>query len=229
MTGNDVQHTFWQARFLKQADDTQVGKRRRLGGLDHHGVACKQRRTDLVAHQRDRKIPRDDCAHNAERALDDQAVRVLADLRDVAPSNVLSQSGVVLDGVSEAANLEYGFADRFALLFGEHRRQLLLVHSKELDRAPQHVGSLCLRPFAPDQKRRMRDIDRLARVFRGCARRGVYSFTCSRIENFNEVAVSRVHPLATYPHLSHLLSPINPPFRVVPLTYRVITTPFGSR
>ena len=198
---NDINQFFGadslrKSGFEKETDHSKIGQRSCFGWFDNHRVSRQKCRPDLVAHQRHLKIPRHDRADYTERSSNDQPFLTGIDLRNVTATNVFAQPRVVLDGVGESADLQDCLADRFPLLFCKDGRKFLLVHSKQLDRPAQHVGSPGLRPLAPNKKRRVRDVDRLASVFRSSARRRVYGLAGSRIEYFDEVAVSRVNPLA---------------------------------
>ena len=65
--GDDVDHARGQVGLLADLGEQQRGERRRLGRLEHHGVARRQRRRDLPRQHHQREVPRDDLAGDAER------------------------------------------------------------------------------------------------------------------------------------------------------------------
>ena len=61
-----------QSRFQRQLAEADGGERRLLGGLQHHGVADEQCRSDLPAGDDQRVVPRHDRRDHAERLAADQ-------------------------------------------------------------------------------------------------------------------------------------------------------------
>lgn len=58
MTIDDVERAFWQPRLKAQLCKPESAQRREFCGLQHHGAAGSQRRSDLPRAQRKRVVPR---------------------------------------------------------------------------------------------------------------------------------------------------------------------------
>src|SRR4029453_731082 len=67
--GDNVEHALRAAsvldRFIDDLASPEIGQRRRAGWLDDAGVAREERRTELIPHQRHRKVPWHDRAADA--------------------------------------------------------------------------------------------------------------------------------------------------------------------
>src|SRR4029453_17255212 len=75
VAGHDVDDARREARGFHELDELQQRCRRELRWLQHDGVARRQRRRELEAHQRQRRIPR----HDADDDADGLVLRVVED------------------------------------------------------------------------------------------------------------------------------------------------------
>ena len=118
-TGYDIQHARRQAGLIEYVDHFDVRKRRRTCGLHHDGVSCNQRRTNLVAEKRDRKIPGHDRSAYTDRFLDDHSKTPLVEVRNVSTTNGLGKTCIVFNRVHESPDFECGLTQRLALFHGQ--------------------------------------------------------------------------------------------------------------
>ena len=156
---HDVQHARGETRLVHQLGDAKRRQRRRLRGLRHHRVAGHDRRAELVAEEGGREVPGHDRDDDPERAPEDQPVRSLVEVRDVAAAEALRETGVMLERVDEARDLEPGLAERLALLPRQEERERLEVSEHVLGRGAQHLPSGRRRQLRPRRERASRRLD----------------------------------------------------------------------
>ena len=78
---HDVEHAGWQTDLLRDLGE-HVALARRFGRrLEHDGAAGEERGADLVADERDRRVPRDDRADDTDRLAHEQSVLAAAGRR----------------------------------------------------------------------------------------------------------------------------------------------------
>ena len=65
--GEDVHDAGREVCLAADVGEGQGGERRRLGGLEHDGVAARQRRSDLPGEHQQREVPGDDLRGDADR------------------------------------------------------------------------------------------------------------------------------------------------------------------
>src|SRR5262249_22997501 len=94
-TGDDIEDTRRQAGIVHDPNSFGVRKWSGSGGLHHYRVSTEQRGTDLVAEQRQWKVPRHDGAANADRLFDDDSEAAVIELRHVSAANAFRHSRVV--------------------------------------------------------------------------------------------------------------------------------------
>ena len=151
VTGDDVDHARRQLRLAEHVAEEQSGQRRRLGRLEHDGVARRERGSDLPREHQQREVPGDDLAGDAERLR--RAVRKGV-LELVGPACVVEEVrggerqvdvARLLDRLAAVQRLEHG---ELARALGEDAGD------------PEHVlralGAGQLRP-APERFARRRD------------------------------------------------------------------------
>ena len=64
---DDVDDAGRQLRLTQDVAEQERAERRRLGGLQHDGVAARERRRDLPREHQQREVPRDDLPGDADR------------------------------------------------------------------------------------------------------------------------------------------------------------------
>ncbi len=111
--GDDVDDAGGQVGLLADLGEQQRRQRRGLGGLQHHGVATRQRRRDLPRQHQQREVPRDDLAGDAER------LRVGA---EPGPRELVGPPGVVEEVGGDERDVDVArLLDRLAVVDGlEH-------------------------------------------------------------------------------------------------------------
>src|SRR5262249_50459186 len=103
--------------------------------------------------------------------------------------------------MSKPSNFECCLAQWFALLLCQQYRKLFFVPAEEIDRLAQDIRASGLSPIAPISERLMRDIDCVAGILGGCARRRIHRLAGSGIHHFDQFTTSRADPLAADKHL----------------------------
>ena len=133
----------------RQLTDPDRGERRDLGGLEHDGVAGRQRRREPPAGDGHREVPGHDDADHAERLVEGD-VDATGD-RDLLAEEALGCGGVVVQAVADVARLPAGVADRVAGVGHLELGQLLDVRVDDGGERAQQPG-----PFrrAPRRARR---------------------------------------------------------------------------
>ena len=76
MAGHDVDDARREARLLDQLGEFEHGSRGMFGGLQHHGVAGRERRADLHRDEEELRIPRHDGGNDAQRLAHRQGEHV---------------------------------------------------------------------------------------------------------------------------------------------------------
>src|SRR5262249_23978546 len=105
--------------------------------------------------------------------------------------------------MSKPSNFECCLAQWFALLLCQQYRKLFFVPAEEIDRLAQDIRASGLSPIAPISERLMRDIDCVAGILGGFARRRLHRLPASAIPHLDHVTLSRPDPLAADKHLRH--------------------------
>src|ERR1043165_668596 len=67
ITGNDVDDTFRESRFLDQLPEFHRADRCLLGRFENNRVSCSERRCEFPCCHQERKVPGNDLATNANR------------------------------------------------------------------------------------------------------------------------------------------------------------------
>ena len=139
--GDDVDDARRELRFLDDLREEERGERRRLGGLEDHGVAARERGRDLPRRHEQREVPRDDLPGDAERARAAALERVV---ELVGPARVIEEVRRGERDVDVARLL-----DRLAAVHrlddGELAR-LLLDRARDAEDVLRALGAAHLRP-----------------------------------------------------------------------------------
>ena len=150
--------------------DPEGRQRRRLRRLRDHHVAADERRPELVAEQRRREVPGDDRDDDPERPLEDEPVGADVEVRHVSAAKVLRETGVVLERVHEAGDLDPGLAQRLSLLERQLQRELVPRGEDRRCRLVQDLPAPRGRSLPPCRERTCRPLDRGGRVLGAMAR-----------------------------------------------------------
>ena len=136
--GDDVDDAGRQVALGDDLGQRERGQRRRLGGLEHDGVAGRERRRDLPGRHQQREVPRDDLPGHAERARRRAVARVL---------ELVGPAGVVEEVRGRERDVDVArLADRLAVVERLEHRELA---GALLDRARD--AEEVLRALAPGQ------------------------------------------------------------------------------
>ena len=131
VAGDDVDDARRQLRLAQDVAEEQRGQRRRLGRLEHDGVAARERRRDLPREHQQREVPRDDLAGDADRARRPVRERVL---ELVGPARVVEEVrggerevdvARLLDRLAAVQRLEHGELARALLEDARDPEQVL--------------------------------------------------------------------------------------------------------
>src|SRR5262249_49074178 len=118
-TRNDVENAGRKAGLIHDLHRRNIRQWRCTGRLHDYGITAQQRRSDLVAEERQREIPRHDRSANTDRLLNDHAEAAIIELRDVSATNTFRHSGVMVQSVHKSPHFQYGFAHRFSLFLSQ--------------------------------------------------------------------------------------------------------------
>ena len=140
--GDDVHHAFGQFRFLKNLRQPHRREAGGLGGLEHDGVAARERRRDFPRGHQQRKIPRNDLPRDAERLRRFAGKRVFQLVR---PARVIKEMRGHERQIHVAA-----FLDRLAAVHRFEHGQLARLLLDDARDAIKIFAALASRHFAPD-------------------------------------------------------------------------------
>ena len=107
---DDVDDARRQARLAADFGEGERGQGREFCGLQHHRVACRERRRDLPREHQERKVPRDDLAADADCLMAGEFIR-----------DQLRPAGMMVEMAGHQRNVDVArFADGLAVV---HRLQ----------------------------------------------------------------------------------------------------------
>nr|WP_254712433.1 hypothetical protein [Humibacter ginsenosidimutans] len=135
---------------VEQRRDGDASRQRRLGrALQHHGVAERERGRDHAHGEDERKVPRRDHRHDADRdALDDAgAARVMR--HDQLAAGASGQSGCRAQLVDGTADLVLGLAANRSGLTHDQVGELVGAGGEAVCGAEQQVGTNVVRLCRP--------------------------------------------------------------------------------
>ena len=112
VTGQHVDDPRRDAGLFGESRQCQRGERRQLGGLEHHGVAHGDGRSDLPAGGEQRRIPGRDLQHYTDR-LTPRVVEVRSRYWDDLAMQLVGPAGVILEHFCHFHGLATAIADRF--------------------------------------------------------------------------------------------------------------------
>ena len=105
-SGDDVEHTGWQAGLARDFAEQQRGERRELCGLEHDGAPGRERWGDLPRQHEQREVPRNDLSHDSHALVAGElrlqqlrppcvVIEVASDERDVDVTRLTDRLAVV--------------------------------------------------------------------------------------------------------------------------------------
>ncbi len=158
VAGDDVDDARRHLRLAADVGEEERGQRRRLGGLEHDGVAARERRRDLPREHQQREVPRDDLRGDAERSRPPAGEGVL---ELVGPAGVVEEVGRREREVDVARLL-----DRLAAVERLRDGELAGALLEDPRDPEQHLRPLGRLPGAPRLERLARGVDRARDVLR---------------------------------------------------------------
>ena len=100
---------------------------RLTGRLQHHGAACRQRRTGFAGNHRRREVPRRDGGGNANRLLDNNQALIGLMTGNGVAINAFAFFGKPLNKRGGVADFTFRFGQWFALFEGHQADKRLIV------------------------------------------------------------------------------------------------------
>ena len=164
---------------VDQPDELERGQRRDLARLDHDGVARQQRRRELAAQHRERKVPGTDRRDHADGRP--QQVDHLAGV--VARQDLALEPAVPFGAVAEQRlgkfDLAASLLDRLTDLGYEQRRKALAALREKIGERTQMCPTMQRRGACPPALSRMGGAQHRVDLLLGCARHRNRSFARS--------------------------------------------------
>ena len=204
---HDVDDAFRQPALDQGLDARERRKWRRARGLQDDGVAGRDRGSDLVRRQGQRKVPRHDRAAHADRLAHHEAVRGQVRKPDVLTVNLVREVGEPPDVLAEAPGLEPRLEKRLALLLGEDRRDLLDLGQHVLRGLVQDLAALVGRKLRPRRERLGRGLRRSIDIGRAAGGDLVDDLARGGIADLVRLAGRGLCPLAFDDHRRHAAPP----------------------
>ena len=154
--GDDVDDAVRKARLGEQLRELEHRRRRELRRLDHRRAAGGERRRELPARQRQRRVPRRDDRDDALRLVARVGEHALLVGRDDGALHLVGEARVVAEVVAHVADLGDDFGGELAVValldLGQARR----VGDDEIAEPPQHAAALGRRQRRPGAGSRTR-------------------------------------------------------------------------
>ena len=163
-SGNHVEHARRDARALGKLREGERRERRLRGGLQDDRAPRRNRRAGLTRNHRQRKVPRRDAGHHADRFLDDQQALVGLLVRDGIAVRALGFFTEPFEERRGVGHFAFRFGERFPLLGGHQPRQVLLAGEHQLEPAAHHSRALFRRLAPPFRKGARGGLDRPLRL-----------------------------------------------------------------
>ncbi len=209
--GDDVDNARRKARLLEQLAERERRDRGKFRRLPHHGVARGQRRRQFPCRQQQRRVPRRDGGHDAQRLLAREVEHTRLVDRNHAAFDLVRQAAVVVKPLRDVVELAAHLGDQLAVVGGFDLGQPLGFSRDQIaefvqQRAARRRGQLA--PLA--MKRALRGSDGLIHIRFRAARNQRPRFRRERIHRFEPFTRGGIHPLAADQHLM-LLHAARPP------------------
>ena len=149
----DVDDALRDAGLEHELGQPQRRERRQRGGLEHDGVAARERGAELPARDVEREVPGDDQPDDAERLAEGRGDPA-AD-GDRLAVVLVDRAGVEVQHLRDHPDLAARAGDRLADVLGLDLRELLGVLLDERRQPPQQPGPVGRRDCAPGGVRRL--------------------------------------------------------------------------
>ena len=149
--GDDVVRTFRNPRFLHSARQAQRAERRPGGRFMHHGIACGQRRSDLVQSQVERHVEGSNTSDHADGFPYRDGHAAFAGSRKFHGNDFAAKLPRLVGGGDQSFNRPRGFypglLDRLAGFRTDDLPILREVPANQLRHAQQQIGALVIGQF----------------------------------------------------------------------------------
>jgi hypothetical protein len=197
-----IDHARRNTHFLRDVRQRQCGKRRLTRGLDDDRVATRQRRSNLPGRQEQRKIPRHNRGHHADRFAKRVGEEV-ALYRDGLAVNLVGPACVVLKALGSSRDLDLaGLENGFAVMQRLESRELVGAGHQVLAEFPKQPSALARRQLPPRTvEGRASRPDGIIDVFPVRHSNSGDDFFSGRIDDFKRLAGCGASPLPVDEHL----------------------------
>ena len=198
---HDVQHAGRNARLERELSEAERRERRLLGGFENHRIPRSQRRRDLARCEKQRKIPRNDEPHDAER-LPHRVVQVGTADRDRVAFELGCGAGEVIEDVDRKRDVDLGgLPDRFSRVQGLELGKVGGFRVDEVAQLPEQApalrgGHLAPRALEGPARRLDREVDVGSISLRDLEER----VPCRGIERLEALPGLRLAPIASDQH-----------------------------
>ena len=173
---DDRQHAFRQSGIHERARHFERGGWRLLSRFHDARAPGGQRRSQLAARIADRKIPRRERGHRADRLSQDGHPHARCSLRQHASISPSAFLGVPFQGIGRDMCLHPRFVDGLAFFDGRDARDMLGAFMHKIRRAFQNLAAILRRHAAPNWISFLGGVQRPVQVCFGCVRQHADAF-----------------------------------------------------
>ena len=193
---NDIEHTWWKARSLRQLGQRQCRKRCLRRRLRHHRAARSQGRARLARQHCSRKIPRRNQRCHAHRLAQGEHAPVRPWRRHHVAVDAPCLLGEPLDETRRVFDLAARLGQRLALLGHHDGGEIVAVLQDQVEPAAQQLRAGLCRRSTPARKCSMRCFNRMLGVDFSATRHITDAFGIGRIVNSDVRIVGGIPPFA---------------------------------
>ncbi len=138
----EVDHATGQARLLQQPDQRDRGEWCQLAGLEHHGVARRERGRDLPGDLQQRVVPRRDERAHPDGLVDDPADHSGISGVDHPAGLGVGEVRVVTEDVGDVVDVDASLGQRLARVDALLTRDLLPIALQQIRHPTQQFSAL---------------------------------------------------------------------------------------
>ncbi len=203
ITGDDIDDTGGKTGLLHQPDEFQRGRRSELGRLDDHGVAGSQSGRKFPGGQHQRRIPRRDCHHHAERLVARKVEITFLVKRDDRALDLVRQPAEIVVPLRNVIELARHLGDQLAVVAHFDLGKMLCVLRHQITEFPQQRAALRRRHLWPGAigECSVRRTHRMIRIGRVAARNQRPRLAGKGVEALEPFARRGSNPFAADIHL----------------------------
>ena len=146
--GHDVQCARRESGLDRELSKLEADEAGLLGGLQHHGIAHRERRSERAPEHLRRIVPRGDVGRHAQGFAHDRHV-VVVQIRDHLAVNLVGRARIELEIARDRAHVGARLGDRLAGVMGLDPRQPLGMRKNEVRKLRHEAAALGSRGPAP--------------------------------------------------------------------------------